>query len=100
MDCYGKSKTGKPTWNKGMKGCGAGEKNGMWKGDNIGYRGIHYRIKTILGSPTKCEHCGKDGLTNKKIDWANKDHKYRLVKKDWIRLCKPCHRIYDYKTFK
>lgn len=71
------------------------ENNHNWKGDNVGYRGLHYWVVRNLGQPTKCEHCGKDGLTGSKIHWANKSGKYLRKKSDWIRLCAKCHKIYD-----
>jgi hypothetical protein len=72
-----------------------GEKHYLWKGSNAGYWALHGWIYRQLGQPTKCEHCGKDGLTGKKIHWANKDHKYKRNIKDWIRLCPSCHKKYD-----
>lgn len=78
-----------------------GEKHSNWKGDNVSYKGLHLWVRKALGKPSKCEHCGKNGLINSKntftIDWANKDHKYRRVKEGWIRLCKKCHHAYDAK---
>lgn len=72
-----------------------GDKNHNWKGDDVKYRSLHHWVVTNLGQPTKCEHCDKDGLTGKQIHWANKDHKYRRVLDDWIRLCPKCHGKYD-----
>ena len=63
--------------------------------ENILYRGIHSWMVRKYGQPTKCEDCGKDGLTGRQIDWANSDHKYRRVREDYLRLCKKCHRKYD-----
>lgn len=74
-----------------------GDKAPNWKGDNVGYGGLHAWVKRFLGKPTKCEHCGKDGLTSKQIHWANKDHKYRRVFEDYVRLCASCHKKYDIK---
>ena len=48
-----------------------------------------------LGKPDICEHCGRNGLKGRQIDWANKSHDYLRDLNDWIRLCKPCHRKYD-----
>lgn len=72
-----------------------GENSTCWKGDGVGYRAIHFRIERMLGKPTTCKNCGKTGLTGKKIEWANKDHKYKLKLTDWIRLCKQCHEAFD-----
>ena len=73
------------------------EKSAHWVGDNVGYSGVHGWVRRQLGTPTKCEHCNKDGLTGRKIGWANVDHTYKRNLDDWIRLCPSCHRKYDYK---
>jgi len=70
-----------------------GEKNHSWKGDNVGYYGIHNWVKRELGKPQKCEHCGD--TSKRKYEWANKDHKYKRALEDWIRLCTKCHKKYD-----
>jgi len=81
-----------PVWNKGKKGCGAGEKNGMWKGDGVGYFAKHAWIRRKKGkaSKYKCELCDKNAR-----DWANIDHKYKRKLEDYIPLCVKCHRQYD-----
>lgn len=65
-----------------------------WKGDDIGYPGIHLWIHRVLGKPKICEHCGATAK-ERKLQWANKDHKYRRNLKDWMGLCVPCHKKYD-----
>lgn len=72
-----------------------GKDNLEWKGEKAGYVPKHLWIQRQKGKPTKCEHCGKDGLTGRKIHWANIDHKYRRILSDWIRLCAKCHKKYD-----
>lgn len=69
-----------------------GEKNGKWKGDKVGYIGLHHRVRKSLGKPLICQFCG---VTDVPIEWANKSHKYFLTLSDWISLCVPCHRKYD-----
>ena len=81
-DCY---------WLKGLKE----EKNFYWKGDKVGYLGLHAWVIRQLGQPTTCEHCGKTGLSGRKIDWANKSHEYKRHLNDWLRLCRSCHIKYD-----
>jgi len=71
------------------------EKNHSWKGDKVGYHGLHHWIYRNLGAPQKCEICG--ATKKQKYEWANKDHKYKRNLKDWLRLCTTCHRNYDYK---
>lgn len=71
------------------------EENPRWKGDNVSYRTLHTWVVNKLGQPTKCEHCGKDGLSGHQIHWANKSRKYKRELDDWLRLCPKCHRKYD-----
>jgi hypothetical protein len=74
-----------------------GKNHPTWKGQEVGYRGLHYWIRRVLGIPLKCKKCGKVRTTPKSVQWANKSHKYLRNKKDWISLCVPCHRKYDRK---
>jgi hypothetical protein len=83
-------------WNKGIKWLRMkDESNPRWKGDDVGYCGLHTWIYRKLGRPTTCEHCGKTGLTGRKIHWANKSGKYLRNINDWLRLCVKCHSKYD-----
>lgn len=115
--CYELSKRGKPSWNKGLPAPWSvgnkwrlglknphiselnksriGHLNVNWKGDEVGYRGVHYWLTRRLGKPTKCEHCGIDGLSGRKIHWANISQKYLRDITDWIRLCAKCHKGFD-----
>ena len=71
------------------------ENHPQWKGDKVGYGALHEWVSRHKGKPTKCEKCGKDGLTGHKIQWANVDHEYKRDLDDWIRLCPKCHSKYD-----
>lgn len=73
----------------------SGEKNYLWKGEKVGYNGLHAWVRRQLGKPKKCEFCGKDRLTGRNIHWANIGHLYKRNLTDWIRLCKKCHKKYD-----
>ncbi len=75
--------------NPGVKG----ELNHAWKGDNVGYYGIHAWVIRNMGKPLICEHC-KD-TSKKKYEWASKDHLYKRDLTEWLRLCTSCHRKYD-----
>ena len=66
-----------------------------YKGDKVGYFGLHEWVRKHLGTPDTCEFCGKNGLTSKQINWANKSGDYLRDLTDWLRLCIPCHRMYD-----
>jgi hypothetical protein len=77
-----------------MKGINLGEKNGMWKGDNISRRAIHPWLTNHYGKPNICEICGKVGDSN--IDWAKiKDKEYERKRENFWRLCHKCHLNYD-----
>lgn len=61
-----------------------------WKGDKVGYPGIHAWIRTY-GNKTECEFCS----SKNNLDWANKSGDYKRNKEDWIRLCRKCHIKHD-----
>jgi len=67
--------------------------NQQWKGDKVGYSGLHRWIYKRLGKPSLCDHCGTDSA--KKFEWANKSGLYTRELTDWLRLCTKCHHKYD-----
>ena len=71
------------------------ENHSNWKGDDVSYSGLHKWINRRLGKPTRCSHCGEDGLTGKFINWANIAGEYKRDFSDWVRLCKKCHKAFD-----
>lgn len=75
------------------------ENNPNYKGDSVGYFGLHLRIIRRLGQPDTCEKCKKGGLSGKQIHWANKSGEYKHNTSDWMRLCKDCHQLYDFEKF-
>ena len=70
------------------------EKNQHWKGDNVGYHGVHDWLTRQYGQPKKCESCLLDD-ENARYEWANTSGKYKRDRKDFMRLCKKCHNDYD-----
>jgi len=76
-----------------QKGKRTGTDNHLWKGDDVGYRAMHDWIRREKGLPRECEHCGS---SKRRLVWANKSHEYRRDVDDWMRLCYPCHRKYDF----
>jgi hypothetical protein len=70
-----------------------GEKNGQWKGDNVGYMGLHTWIRRRFGlaKDKQCVFCG----SRKNLHWANVSRKYKRDINDWITLCCKCHGEYD-----
>ncbi len=72
----------------------AENKHPKWKGDFVGYFGVHDWISKHFGQPTKCEVCGMDDAT-RKYHWANLSGKYLRDRNDFKRMCVSCHRKYD-----
>ena len=64
-------------------------------GGRVKYRTLHTWVTKNLGRSTKCENCGRDGLTGHQIHWANKSGEYKKIATDWIRLCVKCHHKKD-----
>lgn len=104
--CSDASKSGKPTWNKGLSGDaykkhyprGFGgvffKRDSIFAGDRKEYMALHHWVRKTLGKSNVCESCGtKQG--GKRIQWANKSGEYRKDAGDWIRLCAKCHYKYD-----
>ena len=69
-----------------------GSENQNWKGDKVGYWGIHDWLKTNYGVAVKCEQCGSE----KKVQWAKLENKkYERKRENFWQLCARCHVIYD-----
>jgi len=81
------------------------EKNGNWKGDDVGYNAIHSWLKREFGLANKCENpnciypragsMGRILYQSKRFDWANLSGKYKRDRNDWKMLCCSCHKLYD-----
>ncbi len=67
------------------------EKNGSWKGNNVGYIALHDWVKRRLLKPKKCSLCRKKGF----LDLANISGKYTRDLSDWEWLCRRCHMTKD-----
>jgi hypothetical protein len=63
------------------------EKNPMWKGESVGYGGIHSWIRRRNNKPALCEQCG----IKPAYDLANISGKYTRNLDDWEWLCRHCH---------
>lgn len=72
----------------------SGPNHANWKGDRVGYFGVHAWMVRHFGRPSRCDHCGT--TTAKQFHWANVDHTYRRVREEWMRLCISCHLRHDY----
>lgn len=73
-----------------------GKSNFKWKGDAVGYNGLHTWVQRTLGKAKlqMCQHCRKANAR----EWANKTHAYLRSTEDWIALCAKCHDAYDRAT--
>lgn len=71
-----------------------GEKNPSWVADKIGYGGVHDWIAKKYGVADRCENkrCSKKSIT---FEWANISGKYKRDRKDFMKLCRSCHRKFD-----
>lgn len=87
------SKSLKKQWENGERVVKFGKESPDWKGDNVGYRGLHLWITKQFGVPSKCELCG-DTSSDNRYEWANKGN-YTRNKEDWEQLCVACHRLKD-----
>lgn len=72
-----------------------GSKNPMFGKikENPSYEALHSYIHKRLDQykPKLCQHCNLE----KKLELANKSHKYFRKLSDWLWLCKKCHHKYD-----
>lgn len=68
-----------------------GEKNSMWKGDDVGYGSLHEWIKTYKPKSKLCECCGKKSP----FDLANISQTYKRDIDDYEWLCRRCHMSKD-----
>jgi len=72
-------------------------KNPQWKGDNAKYMAFHNFARRHFGSPNFCEKCKIQD--NRMYHWASKNRgRGGRNRSDWLRLCVPCHALYDGRT--
>ena len=68
------------------------EKNHKWKGDKVGYGGLHiWTRKYKTPKPVICPKCG----SKNHIEISNISGKYKRDLNDWEWLCAKCHKIKD-----
>lgn len=77
-----------------IKDAQSGEKSYNWKGDSVGYAGLHQWIKKQWGKAKLCEGENCKG-NSARFEWANRSGKYKRVRSDWLQLCSSCHHIRD-----
>lgn len=83
-------KKGQKPWNAGLRYSGSmkGANYPTWKGDLVGYDGLHRWVKRTYTFDDCCYHCGR---TDKRLDLANITGVYGREKENWIKLCRGCH---------
>jgi hypothetical protein len=64
--------------------------NHKWKGEQVGYYGVHTYMRRRLGNAVSCVRC--DTLDSKRYVWHNISGKYKRDINDWESLCSKCHR--------
>lgn len=86
---------GHEPWNKGIKRTDImGDKNWIWRGNDVSYGSLHKWVRRHLGIPGECAYCGFDTKQGR-IEWASVSHEAKRDLKDYLPLCIPCHRDYD-----
>ncbi len=73
-----------------------GEKNPLWRGDEVGYAALHEWVRKRKPKPAFCEVCGKQPP----FDLASIDDKYTRNLDDWRWLCRKCHMKIDGRSGK
>jgi hypothetical protein len=86
----------------------SGERNGVWRGDDVGYVALHERARKVIGCA--CEHCGaterpeaalKRAAVGPMKVWKMmiggkvRNLTYSVNLADYFCLCRPCHKKYD-----
>lgn len=66
-----------------------------WKGEGVGYRGLHYWLRRTLGVPDKCSKCDKADTRPRFIQWASVNGKYPRDPRNYVPLCGSCHKLHD-----
>ena len=79
----------------------SGENNGRWRGDDVGYMGMHHRLRKQMAGRA-CMECGKEGYVEAALDKNAKsvivDADGRTFSRnadDYKPLCASHHRLYD-----
>lgn len=68
-----------------------GPNNRNWKGDKVGYAGLHNWVRKHLFRPERCERCNERPCT----EVANLDGKYSRDLSTWQWMCRSCHLRFD-----
>jgi uncharacterized protein YlaI len=91
--CSNKNRKGKFKQSEEAKKSKLGEKNPVWKGNNVSYGALHDYIKWHKIKIIFCEECRK----KRSFDLANITGKYTRNPDDYKWLCRSCHTKLDFK---
>jgi len=69
-------------------------KNGLWKGDDVGYHALHTWVRRRKEKPDECKKCNSPPF-----DLANISGKYKRDINDYQWLCRSCHMKEDGRLF-
>lgn len=76
-----------------------GIENKRFKGDKIGYSGIHSWLRINYGRANKCENKKCPYKNKKRFEWALlKTKNYQRRRENFWMLCRGCHASYDMKN--
>lgn len=70
----------------------SGVEHFAWMGNNVGYVALHDWVKVRLAKPLGCNQCGEI----RTLQLSNISQEYKRELSDWIYLCVPCHKKYDF----
>ena len=85
-NCLGQKRTAE-TKNK-QRLIHLGDKNPMWKADEVGYNALHAWVNRNLKKPDTCELCNE---VKEWLDLANVTGIYNRDFNNWQYLCRKCH---------
>lgn len=68
-----------------------GVSNPQWRGENVGYTGVHHWVQRHLPKPELCQICNKVPP----YDLANISNRYLRDINDYQWLCRKCHMLSD-----
>lgn len=92
-------KKGRRSWNTGIRQLQTtNEKHPLWKGDSVGYVGLHYWVRRKLGNASRCARA--DSTCKGMFEWCNLDGEYTRDLDTWESMCRSHHRRYDYQNKK
>lgn len=73
----------------------SGKNHPSWKGDEVGYMGLHSWISRHKGKALVCENVNCQTENPKKFEWSNISGEYKRDVNDFESLCSWCHRKKD-----